>query len=94
MAKLIADSIICQLGAWGRWFIGFSCAGRPNFNLRSKVSDKAEAIDLALVSTRIGTLETKLAAAEDTISKLSGSSTFSAASITSICTAVYYNNMI
>lgn len=56
--------------------------------LDQKVSDKAEATDLALASTRIGTLETKLAAAEATISTLSGSSTSSASSISSICTAV------
>ena len=61
--------------------------------LDQKVSDKAEATDLALASTRIGTLETKLAAAEATISTLSGSSTSSASSISSICTAVRNNNL-
>ena len=36
VSKLIIGSIFCQHGAWSRWFIGLSCAGRPNFNIRSK----------------------------------------------------------
>ena len=57
--------------------------------LEQKVDNKAKATSLALLLSRIKTLETEMTTSKATISTLSSSSTTATSSLTSICTAVF-----